>query len=544
VTQPQNADPDAPLGTIQVKMVDDAGAIATNDSAVVSISLAAGGSLNGTTSVHAVAGVASFIDLSVDQPSVGYELRASSSGLASAFSQTFDVLGGAAATLNIDVPTAPQGYGHVFHVNLTVLDASAHIFTDTITVNLSLASNPAGVTLDGPVSQLVQNGLAAFALSIGTPGSYAIVATAHNLPPKTSTSITFVGYTSVGTGDRHTCGAANTALYCWGYNVDGELGIGLGGSAAANRNVPVFVPGAGGITQLQAGKMFTCANGGSTECWGANDQGQLGIGSTTSPVLVPTNSKGSFRVLAAGASHGCGLGPFASLTAWCWGSNAHGELGTGTRDSSTSPIHVGGGLSFVRISAGGDHTCGIDSTAAAYCWGANASGQLGDSLVADTALPVKVVGGLTFTSITAGATHTCAIATGGTTYCWGANDHGQLGNGTTSASPTAAPVAVVGGPFVLLSAGESHTCGIIASGALYCWGNGLDGRLGNGGAADVSTPTAVSGTLVFGSVSTGGSHSCALTTANILYCWGKGNAGQIGNGSLNGSPTPVKVLVP
>jgi alpha-tubulin suppressor-like RCC1 family protein len=93
--------------------------------------------------------------------------------------------------------------------------------------------------------------------------------------------------------------------------------------------------------------------------------------------------------LAAGGAHTCGL--TAAGAAYCWGSNSNGQLGNGTIGGmNIAGAPVSGGITFVSLSAGGAHTCGVTPDGAIYCWGANASGQLGDGTQADRGGPVRV----------------------------------------------------------------------------------------------------------------------------------------------------------
>jgi len=132
-------------------------------------------------------------------------------------------------------------------------------------------------------------------------------------------------------------------------------------------------------------------------------------------------------------------------------------------------------------------------------------------------------------------------ATDGQTYCWGYNRDSQLGVDSLEASAT--PLPVSGNlPFVALSSGAYHTCGVTASGDAYCWGRGASGQLGNGSTDETVTPSLVLGGLEFETVSAGSTHSCGLTTAGTAWCWGNNDNGELGDGTVTSSAVPVRVV--
>lgn len=310
----------------------------------------------------------------------------------------------------------------------------------------------------------------------------------RTVPTAVSTSLTFL---QVATGARHTCGlASDGSAHCWG--AAGTLGDG----SSQNRTVPGPVSGDHRFSTLVGGGVATCgvASNGSTLCWGGNAYGGVGDGTRfdrSTPVQVSSGE--SFVALAPGGHHlnwhMCAL--LADGAARCWGYNAEGQLGTGTRDDSNVPVAVSGSLRFTRLSVGVRHTCGLTATGSVHCWGGNEYGQLGDSTTIARTVPVEVSGGRRFNVVAAGAWHVCALASSGAAFCWGLNNEGQLGDGTST--DRAKPVPVQGGlRFVALAAGDGHTCGLTDEGAAYCWG----GR-GSGSTSVSLTPVQVPGGVVF-----------------------------------------------
>jgi alpha-tubulin suppressor-like RCC1 family protein len=142
------------------------------------------------------------------------------------------------------------------------------------------------------------------------------------------------------------------------------------------------------------------------------------------------------------------------------------------------------------LTAGRDHTCALDEIGV-LCWGSNASGQLGNPVAGLSLYPVRAALPAAVVSVTAGDQHTCALIAGGEVWCWGSNFNGQLGRGTIGGT-SSAPAVVSGGlSFVALTAGTAHTCGRTTNGSLYCWGGNAFGQLGDGTQSDRATPVRV-----------------------------------------------------
>jgi alpha-tubulin suppressor-like RCC1 family protein len=355
------------------------------------------------------------------------------------------------------------------------------------------------------------------------------------------------GVQDIAASGQHTC-ALTTAggVKCWGDNDSGQLGDGTSGFAA-NKNSPVDVAGLGsGVQAIAAGGEHTCAltSGGGVKCWGDNYFGQLGDGTTAdknSPVDVAGLGSG-VQAIAAGGSHTCALTSGGGVK--CWGDNGFGQLGDGTTaNKNSSPVDVAGlGSGVQAIAAGGSHTCALTSGGGVKCWGDNGFGQLGDGTSADKNSPVDVVGlGSGVQVIAAGGNHTCALTSGGV-KCWGDNGFGQLGDGT-SADKNSSPVDVagLGSGVQAIAAGGSHTCAL-TSGGVKCWGDNGVGQLGDGTSADKSTPVDVLG-LGSGvqAMAVGGNHTCALTSGGGVKCWGDNDYGQLGDGTSADKRTPVDV---
>ncbi len=360
------------------------------------------------------------------------------------------------------------------------------------------------------------------------------------------------GVASVSAGDTHTC--AVTALggvLCWGRNEGGQLGIGIAHTLA--QPVPVEVSGlTSGIAAVSAGTTHTCVRtaGGEVNCWGNNEFGQLGDDLLSQSRVLPVDTNmpaASVSAISTGGANTCALTSIGAPQ--CWGRNAYGQLGDGTtisRFKAGGVSGLAGGVSVVR--AGASHTCVLTAAGAIKCWGDNFFGQLGDGTKTANALPQQVSGPTSgFDAISAGSQHTCAITSSGGVKCWGFNEFGQLGDGTDLWRYSPVDVAGLAAGVSAIAAGGLHTCALMSTGGVKCWGLDDKGQLGNGVSMASYEPTDVVG-LSSGvqAIAAGGGHSCALTAAGGVLCWGDNRSGQLGDGTWGETdgirPAPVQVI--
>lgn len=308
--------------------------------------------------------------------------------------------------------------------------------------------------------------------------------------------------------------------------------------------------------QIAVGGFHSCAldETGRAYCWGQNDAGQLGDG-TTANKSTPTPAAGAlrFRRITVGVGVTCAL--TNDNEPYCWGSNSSAALGDGTQTNRSAPTPVSGGLHFTEIATSGQLTCGVTAAGAVYCWGENGVGQLGvgtaqvETCVSNlgnpdfpcSRVPLPVVGGLTFAALTTGAGHACGLTAQGELYCWGFGSN-FWGNGTGGGSqPTPVPAAV-GFTFSEVTAGALHTCGIVSPSAAYCWGNATQfGVIGTGATDMTQTTPALLPSIAAVHMDAGGLLSCAVVTDGRAFCWGFNEAGGIGDGTTTFRTTPTAV---
>jgi alpha-tubulin suppressor-like RCC1 family protein len=354
--------------------------------------------------------------------------------------------------------------------------------------------------------------------------------------------------TAIAAGGGHSCMLlSDGTARCVGRDSQGQLGDG----SYINEVNPVAVSGLAGATQIGAGSEHTCAliSDGTMRCWGTNYTGQLGMGGATGEhggvpfSLSPVQVQGITNAIvsAPGGFHTCAV--LADHTVQCWGRNQDGQLGNGDSTTDTSlPGPVSGLGAVAALSPGGYHNCALMPDGTVRCWGRNDDGQLGTGDRTRATTPVQVNGlSAAPVAVSAGGYHTCALMPDGTVQCWGRNVNGQVGQpSSTGAFPVPTTVPGIAGA-VSIKTGFYNTCATLADRTLRCWGENDFGEVGDGSVTSVSAPTQVADISGASAVAVGGWHSCALVADNSLRCWGLNDGGQLGNGTTTNSPGAVKM---
>jgi len=331
------------------------------------------------------------------------------------------------------------------------------------------------------------------------------------------------------------------AVWCWGSNGSGQLGIGKTYQELAFSNVPMQ----SGLTEAVAvtpggtsGTLCALRKDQTGWCWGDGSQGGLGVWISNLMATAPVQVASLQGV--TGLSGRCAV--TADGRAWCWGNNLYGQAGDGTKTANdtgnaarlqvATPVALPG---IGALAAGYSSSCAL-AGGKMSCWGDGWNGQLGHGGTASAALPVAVGGlldGVSVAAIAGGSGTTCAVAAG-KVYCWGSNSSGILGSGQTYAQLPEAklPQAVikVTGSAQTVTIGNNHACALVAGGLVECWGGNTYGQ---------STTTGVSAVLEVGA---GDDFTCVRIAGGKVQCWGRNYVGQLGNGGTNDSPAPGEVV--
>ena len=392
-------------------------------------------------------------------------------------------------------------------------------------------------------------------------------------------------------GATHSCLQKGGAFKCWGDNDYGQIGDKA--TTDREQPVVVTTLGNNvTVKAISAGIHHTCAilQNNSVKCWGRNDESQAGPGNSETcrnglacakTAVAPNLGSGrTAKALSSGSGdHTCAIRDNDTLV--CWGHNDYGQLGDGSTTNRSVPVavNVGSNRTVQAVSTGVAHTCALLDNDTLKCWGWNDHGQLGYGDTTDrgdesgemgNSLGVVNVGsGRTVRAVSAGTTHTCALLDNDTLKCWGQNTYGQLGYGDENhrgdganemGNALGAVNVGTSRSVVSVSAGDSRTCAVLDNGSVACWGGGFaTNALGQGsgatfdtcartddypGSGCLKTPgvVALPANRTARAIGTGYYHTCALMDDDSAMCWGRDNYAQIGtSGANNGTETPVTV---
>jgi len=335
---------------------------------------------------------------------------------------------------------------------------------------------------------------------------------------------------SVSAGSYHSCAIkTNKTLWCWGYNANGQIGLGYSGLP---EGAPLQVGTAKTWSQVSAGGYHTCAK--KTDktlwCWGGNNYGQLGDGSTVAKNKPARITKATnWASVSTGTFHSCAKK--TDKTLWCWGLNGNGQLGDGSALDKKKPVRITRATNWASVSLGAYHTCAKKTDGSVWCWGDNSSGKVGDGTQETRLAPVKVGTDKDWSQIDAGETFSCAKKTNGSLYCWGENTYGQIGDNTLvrKLSPTQENTSAL--DWSQVSAGQESVCAVKADYSLHCWGYNKDGQIGQSVFGEKNSPGLLGSDTTWKDVAAGYNTSCGIKNNNTLWCAGYNLFGALGNGN-------------
>ena len=306
---------------------------------------------------------------------------------------------------------------------------------------------------------------------------------------------------SLKVGTEHACALLdNGNLKCWGINGAGQVGIDKTSTTESTpKKVAIDKDRTIKLLEVKSGNSCVILDDGTLQCWGANRAGEVGIGESDSNKHKPTNVKlgGKAESISIGYYHTlCAILDTGTLK--CWGANGNGQLGIGgdSLENQKLPQTVDLGDKETAVFVRNDYTttCAILATGTLKCWGQNRFGEVGvgDSLTKNTPQTVDLGTERTAKSLAMGFYFTCAILDDDTLKCWGRNTYGQVGVGSTTHQET--PEAINLGKNRKAKAirmGQSSACALLDNNALKCWGQNSYGEVGIGSTEVRTSPKKV-----------------------------------------------------
>jgi alpha-tubulin suppressor-like RCC1 family protein len=420
-----------------------------------------------------------------------------------------------------------------------------HLFPGDLPPDVTWSAStelPSGITL-------TEEGVLTGAPKAPITSSYEVSASNGNLSATRMVtfdffSTNFFATTISQSSADHACAInLKAAAKCWGNGSVGRIGNG----STDHQSVPTQVSGlTSGVVQIETGFAFACAllNSGKVMCWGSNSNGKLGINSTTdSLVPVEVMNLSNITQISLGDQHVCALSSSGAVS--CWGLGVSGRLGDGATSNNLIPNQIT--LSNVtQISSGSDFTCAVNSQEKLYCWGNGQNYSLGTGNTSNSNIPVLASMVTDPVKRIFSNEHGACITTHANILkCWGNNGNGQLGVGDKSVRSV--PTEVVGlGPIKSFSGINAHHCAVTETGAAKCWGHNSYARLGMGfgNANDYTTPQNVLGYQSNVSmINAGYSTTCIISDDGDAKCWGENLNGKLGDGTTTNKQTPTDVLL-
>jgi alpha-tubulin suppressor-like RCC1 family protein len=336
-------------------------------------------------------------------------------------------------------------------------------------------------------------------------------------------------------------------LWCWGYNYGA-----LGDNTVVNKSSPIQTV-AGGVnwSTVSCGYFYTAATktDGTLWLWGAGSSGQLGIDKyyKYSPSMV--DSQTNWLTTNSSKHTGFKAAIKTDGTLWLWGTGGNGQLGNNTVVSVISPVQtISDGTNWRSFSTGGTFCAAIKTDGTLWTWGNNNNGYLGDGTGTSRSSPVQTVTyGNIWNYVDCGQQHTAAIKTDGTLWMWGRNQFGNLGDNTALSKSSPIQTVAFGNNWQTVSCNllntNAFTAAIKTDGTLWMWGRNLSGQLGDNTVVNKSSPIqTITGGTNWSSVACGNNHVAAIKKDGTLWAWGINSSGQLGDNTLIQKSSPVQTV--
>jgi len=403
---------------------------------------------------------------------------------------------------------------------------------------------------DGTVWAWGENSAGQLGVGIGTPLA---------LTPQQVGTVMGGVQSPLGGGFLHSAAVKYSgAMWSWGDNVLGELWL---PPSVVGTNRPAQAANAGYV-MIAANNHVDSTLGmkvdGTVWAWGANEFGQLGIGSSIPSTNVPVQVVGlsNVQMIALGGdinptanpslqtAHGMAL--MADGTVKAWGRNSYGQLGNGTTTDANSPVQVLGLSNVVSVAAGGRFSLALRSDGTVWAWGSNRDhndnntmGVLGANTPNFTNRPMRVVTITNVVAIAAGTFAAVAIRSDGLALVWGGNLAGEQGTGDTDNNSYPTPRSLVTNA-TQVAASCLSLYAVRADGTVWGWGRNANGQLGDGTTTSPRTPRQAIGLTNVVKLACGHYNVRALKSDGTVWGWGLSSNGQLGD-NVTSITTPTQI---
>jgi len=353
-----------------------------------------------------------------------------------------------------------------------------------------------------------------------------------------ATTTTQSTWISVTAGNNHTLIlAADGTIYSWGANDNGQLGVG----DTEARSAVTKIGTANNWRTLSAGDYHSVAlkTNATLWTWGFNAYGQLGIGNTNNQTIpLQIGSDSDWKIGSAGVGHTLAIKDDGSF--WTWGRNDYGQLGFGDTVNRTTPTQLGNDTDWNNGITGNGYTIGLKNNGTLWSWGDNEYGELGLGDTVNRNTPNQIGNASDWSAIEAGIAHVIAIKTDGTLWVWGRNNYGQLGLADMINRNTPFQLGTYA-CWKVVVANDDYSTAIRSDGTLWTWGRNDYGQLGVGDTITRTIPTQITMSTDWKLIGAGDGYTIALKTNGALWAWGRNDKGQLGLGDTNNREIPGQV---